>query len=215
MASTARYLFDRPFDAPGARRGEEPAPAAVETFTREDVERARADGVAQGHQDAVAEMRAKNEHEQHVRACLQSIADAVSRFAATAADTAAQADRNAVLVAGAIARKVLPRLYGEHARSEIEAVVGDTLRRLDADVQPTLRVAPSLHGHFACLVENGGRPVTVIADPALAEGDCRIEWAGGGLLRDEEALWREITSLIDEIAGPGRQAATAVEGESE
>ena len=213
MASAARYLFDRSFDAPPAGPPEDAPAVAIETFTRDDLERARADGVAQGHQEALAEMLAKNEHEQHVQAALRSIADAVSQFVAGRSELAAQAGRNAVLVAGAIARKVMPRFYVEHARSEVEAVVQDTLRRLSPELPLTLLVAPALHPYFARLPDESGRQLTVVADPAIAEGDCRIEWAGGGLMREHEALWREIETLIEEIAGPGRRATAGVEGE--
>jgi hypothetical protein len=40
-----------------------------------------------------------------------------------------------------------------------------------------------------------------MGDPAVAEGDCRIEWSGGGIIRDQTALWREIDTLMAESVG--------------
>ncbi len=38
--------------------------------------------------------------------------------------------------------------------------------------------------------------IVLLADPGLAVGDCRVEWADGGIERDSERLWREVEAAL-------------------
>ena len=115
--------------------------------------------------------------------------------------------RQAVLVASAIARKLLPRLYREQARSEMEDVVARAFLQSPADRPLIVRMAPPLADDLATRLAGGlagavglEKRVQVVGDPTIADGDCRIEWPGGGLIRDQERLWREIEAFVGEAA---------------
>ena len=41
----------------------------------------------------------------------------------------------------------------------------------------------------------------LLGDATVVEGDCQIEWSGGGIVRDQAVLWREIEALTAECIG--------------
>ncbi|MBX6322342.1 MAG: flagellar assembly protein FliH, partial [Rhodospirillaceae bacterium] len=38
--------------------------------------------------------------------------------------------------------------------------------------------------------------IVILADPAMPVGDCRVEWADGGIERDTDRLWRDIEAAL-------------------
>ena len=66
----------------------------------------------------------------------------------------------------------------------------------------TVRAAPAvtevLEPRLADIAHQEGYEgrVMVAPDPAMAAGDCRIEWRGGGAERSESAIEDALTSLI-------------------
>ena len=70
-----------------------------------------------------------------------------------------------------------------------------------------MRVAPQLQAGLladlqAVAADCGaeGR-LRVLADAGISPGDCRIDWRGGGILRDQQAMWREIDRVIEAAVG--------------
>ena len=53
--------------------------------------------------------------------------------------------------------------------------------------------------------------VVLIGDPELADSDCRIEWADGGLERDTRRLWSDIEAALDRCLFQ-RSEANATDG---
>ena len=47
----------------------------------------------------------------------------------------------------------------------------------------------------------------VLAEAAIAPGDCRLEWADGGLARDRAQLEAAITDAVDRYLAVRRQTA--------
>jgi flagellar assembly protein FliH len=50
--------------------------------------------------------------------------------------------------------------------------------------------------------------LVVMADPAMAAGDCRIEWSDGGVIRDRAATLATIDDLVDRYI-TARKGATS------
>jgi flagellar assembly protein FliH len=48
----------------------------------------------------------------------------------------------------------------------------------------------------------------VLGDPEVAEGDARLEWADGGVVRDAAAVERAIRSALARHLGPGDATAS-------
>jgi flagellar assembly protein FliH len=217
-ACMQRYLFDRSFELTANGRAIQEAPT-LPVFSTEDLEAARAEGVAAGRAEALDMMRAREDFEGRVVDALDRLNAALNRLLEDTHRAHAQTQCNALMVASAICRKLLPRLYGESGCREVEDVVSSVLRGLPAHTEVRIRLAPDLLAPLStrlqqtagALIEAGTLAVT--GDPALAPGDCRIEWAGGGVLREQRLLWQEIDALIDDVLPaeappPERLAAT-------
>lgn len=214
-ASTAlieRYRFDRCFDVLAAGRpasgpAPAPAPAAAEPgFTRQDIEHARAEGFARGRAEAAdAEAQRRTAEQQRLRT-LELLAGEVRALRDGAAAAAEAATADAVLVANAIVRKLMPRSWREGGAGEIAGMVRHALAGLTGSPAITVRIAPELHPTLqadllAVAAECGAGDLRIVADRAIAAGDCRIDWPGGGVLRDQQALWREIDRITEAALG--------------
>jgi flagellar assembly protein FliH len=53
--------------------------------------------------------------------------------------------------------------------------------------------------------------LVVLADPAIAPGDCRIEWADGGINRDYAATEAAIAEAVARYIGARRDMMTATD----
>lgn len=200
-----RFLFDRRFDVRAAHEdvdthAEPPAPV----FTLADVEQARAEGATEGRAAALAEVQAQIDAERSRDTTLLAIAERLSAIQAEISAAADQAGRDAVRIAETMVRTLMPDLYARHGAGEIEAMVEAALAQLPTDQMITVRIAPALSEELTpllkqCADDRGlGEQLRVCSDGAVAPGDCALEWAGGGLLRDQNSLWRDIEALIEE-----------------
>jgi flagellar assembly protein FliH len=46
----------------------------------------------------------------------------------------------------------------------------------------------------------------ILAEPAIATGDCRIEWADGGVVLDRATIEAKISELVGRYMAPRDQA---------
>jgi flagellar assembly protein FliH len=213
MRPAEPYLFDRWFDAvlpddPLVSGSTAEHHGSVEpAYTSEDMQRARADGIALGRAEAIAEYDIERERERRRQDTLDAVAERLAELLTKSAQAAEEAGRDALVIAVAVARKLLPRLYREHACSEIEGFVESILARIQDTPTVTVRISPTLVAELAPGIEAAmaasghEKRLRVVGDTAVAEGDCRIEWSGGGIIRDQTILWREIDALMAECAG--------------
>ena len=216
MTPAKKFLFDHSFDdaLPLQEQPSEDGMSAEavanengppNTFSEEDLARAHAQGLAEGREQAGAEAAATVER--RVADALDSLGDRLSELFAHRQDTEAQAAGDATMVATVIARKMVPDLYRRNAAGEIEHAVAAILDRMIE--KPTLTVRTNellcdeLSERIAALTERRGfaGQVTVTADPQMRDGDCRVEWAGGGAELNSAAKLREIDAIIEQNLG--------------
>lgn len=152
-------------------------------------------GVARGRAEAIAAF------DKQIAAALATIAQQVTAISTAVANAADAAGRSADL-ALAIARKLFPALAQRDGIAEIEAVLAQCLASLKQEPRLVAYVnATQLDALQARIAElsaaNGfeGR-VVLIADDKLAESDCRVEWADGGVERDAGQIWRTIEEAL-------------------
>ena len=107
-------------------------------------------------------------------------------------------EKDAVALAFLVARRICAHLIAREPLGEIVALISECLGPLrksphlvirvrDGDLEPLKeRVDPLVR-------EKGfeGR-VVFLAEPELGVGDCRIEWADGGIVRDRRAIEKQI-----------------------
>jgi flagellar assembly protein FliH len=116
-------------------------------------------------------------------------------------------------VAFAVARKLAPELIAAEPVAEIEALARSCFRQLIAAPHVVVRIAEPIYEvahqrleEIARLAGLEGRLV-VLAEPGMAVGDCRIEWADGGVARDRASTEAAIVEAVDRYVAARRGGA--------
>jgi flagellar assembly protein FliH len=189
MRSPAKYLFDNDF---GTTERAKSSVSLAEHAT--SLAEAEAAGVRKGL------AAAKAEAEQRTAAALERIAAALDHLGRGLSGVEARLETEAVEVAVAVARKLAPELIAREPFAEISALAVDCFRHLVAAPHVVVRVNDELLESAREKLEHTTRAggfegrLVVLAEPDIALGDCRIEWADGGIKRDSAAT----QTVIDE-----------------
>jgi flagellar assembly protein FliH len=205
MKATAKYLFDEDFAA-----GEKPTITLVEHERR----RADAESVAYRNGFAAGKAQAENEATQHIATTLDVIADGLERLERALETIEARLEIEAVDVAVAVASKLAPELIAREPLAEVSALATDCFRHLVNVPHVVVRVGPDVYDaakdKLAQIAEGRGFEgrLQVHADAQLAPGDCRIDWADGGVNRDEAATRAAIDEAVSRYVA-ARTAAAA------
>jgi flagellar assembly protein FliH len=111
-------------------------------------------------------------------------------------------ETEAVDVAVAVARKLCSELIASEPLGEITALVADCFSHLVATPHLVVRINEQLYEaarerieHLAKQSGFAGRLV-ILAEPEIATGDCRIEWADGGVVLERAAIEAKINELV-------------------
>jgi flagellar assembly protein FliH len=192
MKSTAKYLFDEDFAS-----GEKP------TITMVEHERRRADAESQAYRTgfAAGHEQAQKEATQRIAETLAVISDGLARLDGALTSIETRLETEAVEVAVAVAAKLAPALIAREPFVEISALATECFHHLVSTPHVTVRVGSATYEMAKEKIEEIARArgfegrLVIIADETLAPGDCRIEWADGGVTRDQTAT----ASAIDEM----------------
>jgi flagellar assembly protein FliH len=102
-------------------------------------------------------------------------------------------EAEAVEVAVATGRKLADALIAREPFAEIEALATGCFRELVATPHVVVRVNDALYAQAQEKLTEIARQsgfdgrLLVLAEPDIAVGDCKIEWADGGMRRDKAA----------------------------
>src|SRR5215470_13988564 len=190
MATPAKFLFDDDF---GAADKSKYVTLAEHGARLADVE-------AAGYRTGFT--AAKHETEQHAAAALERIAAALEQLARGLAAIETRLETEAVEVAVAVAKKLAPELIAREPFAEISALAIDCFRHLVAAPHVVVRVNDQLHAAAREKLEETTRiggfdgRLVVLAEPDIALGDCRIEWADGGAKRDSAVIATAIEAAV-------------------
>jgi flagellar assembly protein FliH len=194
MKANAKYLFDEDFSAGGKP-----------TITLVEADRRRADAESQAYRQGftAGEQQAQADAAQHTATALGLIADAMGRLEQAFGGIAAKMEVEAVDVAIAVAAKLAPELIAREPFAEISALAAESFNHLvkaphvvvhiGADIYETAKAKLDEIAHARGFE---GRLV-VLSEAAMAPGDCRIEWADGGVARNRAAT----LAVIDDVVG--------------
>ena len=208
MGEPAKYLFDLDFSNPASRG---------DAATAADVARKIAEAEARGHRNGVAAglAQANAESARRSAVALEQIAAAMGTVAGRFTDVEARMESEAVEVAIAVARKLCAALMGREPLAEAMELVADCMRHLVSTPHLVVRVNDTLYESTKAGVEQiaqrygfEGRLV-ILAEPEIAHGDCRIEWADGGIVLDRAATEAKIAELVDQYMASRRVTETA------
>lgn len=209
MKQAAKFLFDTSFDVEAAPKEPPHAPAPVEpepapepepTFSEADLAAARREGYEQGR--AEAERAAQAAAEQAAGAALARIAEALPGLAAQIEDGFAATARVFLTTAVASLKRLMPELGRRGGLVEMEALLKETIQHLREEARIAVRLHESqlddLRNRLDAVAQAagfGGR-IVLLADEEIMPGDCRIEWADGGVERVAERVWSGIEAAV-------------------
>ena len=207
MAAQAKYLFDQDFAA-GASPAEKPiAPSEHAIKLAEAESKGFRDGFAAAEQEATAVAARRT------AAAFEQIGDALDRVARSLAAIEARIEAAAVELAAAIARKLAPELVLREPFAEIAALATECFKQLSHAPHVVVRVNDALHQTARERLEDIARTrgfegrLVVLAEPEIALGDCKIEWADGGVIRDQARTDLTIGNAIGRYLGARQTAA--------
>ena len=215
MAAQAKYLFDQDF-APGAATAEKPiAPADHAIKLGEAESKGFRDGfeAAEKEGTAVAARRTAVAFEQ--------IGDALDRIARGLGAVEQRIETESVELAAAIARKLAPELVAREPFAEISALAAECFKHLSHAPHVVVRVNDALHEIARERLDEVARTrgfegrLVVVAESEIAVGDCKIEWADGGVVRNTAKTDTVIGNAIGRYLGARQTAAMPELGDIE
>lgn len=195
-----KFLFDNiDFDAPVV---EDIAP----TYSIADLENARTDaltlGDARGYArgKAEAEQAAQDAVDEKLRILLEGMSISLGRL--TVAEDRREMEKciDAARMALHVVHKLMPNLASTHGLPEVERIITAAIdgRRDEPRLAVTVATAllEPLKERIDLLAQDRGYAgkIILIADDAMAIGDCRVEWADGGSERMLARLLMQIES---------------------
>ena len=193
MTAIAKFTFNEDFTTGGKP-----------TITLVEAERRAADAEAQAHRKGFAAglAQAQTEAAQRIATALGLIADGMSRLDRALTGIEARLETEAVQVSVAVAAKLAPELIAREPYTEISALATECFRHLVTTPHVVVRVGADIYdtakGKLEETAHAGGFEgrLVVMSDPGMAAGDCRIEWADGGVNRDEAATLAAINDTV-------------------
>jgi flagellar assembly protein FliH len=217
MTARAKFLFDVDFGA-GA------TPEKPQTISLAAHEAAVGEARAQGFREgfAAAQAEARSDAVRSTATSLERIASGLATLRPMLRDIEARLEAEAVEVAVAIAKKLAPSLIDREPLSDIMALVADCLNHLTEAphvvVRVNVAVYPEARDRLGGLVGACGFEgrLVVLAEPDIRPGDCRVEWADGGMVRDRTAIELAIDDAVNRyLAGHPRGPQPARGGPSD
>jgi flagellar assembly protein FliH len=196
MNAPAKFLFDTDFSAPHKSR--ERAPTALE------IAQQIADVEARAYQNGfdAAQREAKVQSDRRMALAIEEIAIGIKGIAGRFAGVEARMETEAVDVAVAVARKLCSELVAAEPLTEATALVSDCFRHLVSTPHLVVRINDQLYDAAREQIERVAKQsgfagqLVILAEPDIETGDCRIEWADGGVVLERSAIDAKIDELV-------------------
>jgi flagellar assembly protein FliH len=206
MAAPAKFLFDTDFSAPDKTR-ERPA-TALEIAQKLASAEARAyrDGYDAGQREARAESDRRS------ALALEEIGLAIKGIAARFSGIETRMETEAVDVAVTVARKLCSELVASEPLGEITGLVSDCFSHLVSTPHLVIRINDSLYEPARERIERLAKQsgfegrLVILAEPDIETGDCKIEWADGGVVLERAAIEAKINELVGRYMASRNQA---------
>ena len=201
----AKFMFENDF-APGG--GERKSLMTLDDHAAK-LKAAEAAAFARGVTQGAAEA------EKRSLAVIERIAAAMSVLDQQIDTVEAKFETEAVEVAVAVAKKLAPELVSQEPFAEIAALAIGCFRNLVKCPHVVVRVNDALHETAREKLDEIVRrcspdtKLVLLAEPEIAPGDCRIEWADGGIERNSAAIAAAIDEAVTRYINARRNGAGA------
>ena len=190
-------MFERSFDGQTGTRAPERKPVTLKPEQYDALKKESFDaGFAAGHKAGL------EEHDAQFASLVDLIGNKIEHLLQNAQAFQKQSEEGMRRIALAISRKFLPDFITRNGTQEIEAILSEVMTEMIHEPRLVVRIHES---QFDTLNEKintlatqkayAGK-VVVLADAEIAVGDCRIEWADGGMERNTEATWNQIENVV-------------------
>jgi flagellar assembly protein FliH len=196
MAAPAKFLFDTDFAAPERQR-ERPA------TTAEIAQRvAAAETIAYRNGYEAAQREARVEADRRMASALEEIKIHMQGVSSRISSVETRMETEAVEVAIAVARKLCSALVAAEPLGEITGLVKDCFAHLVATPHLVVRINDQLYEVARERIEKLAKQsgfegrLVILAEPDIPTGDCRIEWADGGVVLERAAIDTKINELV-------------------
>jgi flagellar assembly protein FliH len=206
MGAPVKFLFEDDFTTGGG------AAKAKPSISIPAHEAALAQASAEAYRNGHAAAEAKIEGRASV-AC-ERIAQGLASLAQGLKAIEARLEAESVEVAFSVARKLAPELIAGEPFAEVAALAAGCFRQLIAAPHVVVRIAEAIYENAHARLEEIARlhgfegRLVLLAEPGMALGDCRIEWADGGLVRDRASTEAAIGEAVSRYVAVRRGAAT-------
>ncbi|MFZ0403222.1 MAG: FliH/SctL family protein [Pseudolabrys sp.] len=208
MTAPAKFLFDMDFSAPDKTR-ERPATAAE---IAQKIAAAESRAYRDGHE--AGQREAKADSDRRIALALEQIGIAIKGIAARFSGIETRMETEAVDVAVAVARKLCSDLIAAEPLGAITGLVSDCFSHLVSTPHLVVRINDALY-EAACeqierLAKRSGFEgrLVILAEPEIVTGDCRIEWADGGVVLERAAIEAKINELVGRYVASRGQAGS-------
>lgn len=194
MGAPAKFLFDDDFADGGNREGMTSAVFAARLAEAEQR------GFRNGFNAAQTEAAADNQRRLSI--ALDRISNGINTIAQGLDGVTHRMETEAVDVAIATARQLCNELIAREPLAEMTALIEDCFSHLVATPHLVVRVNETLYDGARARIEELARRfgfegrLVILAEPDIESGDCRIEWADGGLVRERAAVDAKIAELV-------------------
>lgn len=210
MSSNSKFLFDTEFGAASISSVKEEIapPAPPRLFTEEDKEKlcaeARAEGFSAGQAEALVGIEAT---------IAQTLEAAHTQLQQLEKNSETRFDNircEAASLSMTIATNLAPALIAKFPEAEVLKMVEECLADLHDEPRIVLRATDQVCSSLSERVDRLGQTtgfqgkIILLPDDTLSGGDCRIEWADGGVERNIEETTKKIEAVIDRFVRSGQ-----------
>ena len=196
MAAPAKFMFDMDFSPPDKARERPATPAEIV----EKIASAEARAYRAGYE--AAQREAKAESDRRAALALEEIGIAMRGIATGFSGIETRMETEAVDVAVAVARKLCSELMAGEPLTEVMALVSDCFSHLVSTPHLVVRINDALYDGARERIEQMAKQsgfegrLVILAEPEIDNGDCRIEWADGGVVLERAAIEAKINELV-------------------
>lgn len=197
-APMRKFMFDRSFDdialaqRPAEQKPVLMKPEQIDALKKEARDRGFAEGKEAGKEEQATQLAAiMTTVGKNIDTLMQNI-DALRH----------EQEAHTRQLVMAIAKKILPDFAARQGLQEIEALLGDAVRDMGREPRLVVRVNEAHLDAVKAQVEKITAQraytgtVVVLSDAEVAAGDCRIEWADGGIERNTQATWDAVEQTV-------------------
>ena len=177
----------------------------VPTFSEEELELARQQGFEAGKQEGLA--ATTETLTKQINGTLVQIDLKLETAFQTQAAVNDVLARSALSVAKGICAKMLPALAEKNSLNEVDRVISAVFARLVEHPSTTIAVHSTLceaieaHINELSIAKGYQGKIIVQADDTMQPSDCKVEWFNGGSERDSQAIWDDITTIVERNLG--------------